>query len=365
MKVIQVIPQFGLAGAEIMCENLIYSLKELGNDVIVVSLYDYHSAITERLEKSGFSIKYLDKKKGFDVSIIPKLYHLFKEEKADVIHTHLYVLKYTVPAAILSGIKCQVHTVHNIAEKEVRPKEQKVNSIFYKYCHVIPVALSSKIKTSILNVYPLSSENVPVVFNGIDLRKCYIKTDYKLKEDIFKILHIGRFSEQKNHLGLIKGFYLFHKQYPESQLLLIGDGELLPEVKLLVAEYKLEDSIIFLGLKDNVYQYLHETDVFILPSKYEGMPMTLIEAMGTGLPIIASNVGGIPDLLENNKSALLISCNENEICDALIKFRNNEQLRCEYGLYALKKSKKFSSQKMAEKYLRIYKKVINKKEKQS
>ena len=93
MKIIQVIPMFGLAGAETMCENLTLALINQGHDVKVVSLYDYHSAITDRLEKSNVSISYLGKKKGWDNTIIPKLIRLFRKEKPDIVHSHLYAIK--------------------------------------------------------------------------------------------------------------------------------------------------------------------------------------------------------------------------------------------------------------------------------
>ena len=81
MKIIQIIPQFGLAGAETMCENLAYELKKLGHEVIVLSLFDYQSPITDRLEKEQIDVRYLGKKIGLDLSIINKLIKIFKEEK--------------------------------------------------------------------------------------------------------------------------------------------------------------------------------------------------------------------------------------------------------------------------------------------
>ena len=118
MKIVQIMPEFGLAGAETMCENLTYELIKLGHNVIVVSMYDYHSPITERLEKAGVDVRYLGKKPGLDFSMIGKIKKLLKKNKVDVIHTHRYCAQYAIPAAITAGVKLRVHTVHNIAEKE-------------------------------------------------------------------------------------------------------------------------------------------------------------------------------------------------------------------------------------------------------
>lgn len=247
MKIIQIMPEFGLAGAEIMCENLIYELIELGNEVIVVSLYDYHSAITERLEANNIKIFYLNKKGGLDISMISKLFKIFKQEKPDVIHTHLYVMQYAIPAAILAKIKCRVHTIHNIAQKENGKLARKLNKLFYKFAGVIPVALSNEIKKTVEKEYNLLPNKIPVIFNGIDFRKCIMKEDYKINNKM-KILHIGRFSKQKNHLGLITAFEQFHNNNLDCELQLIGSGEKKEEIEQIVNEKGLKESVFFLRI---------------------------------------------------------------------------------------------------------------------
>ena len=343
---------FGLAGAETMCENLTYELVKLGHKVTVISLYDYHSAITERLENAGVNIRYLGKKRGLDLSMIRKIKRVLKETKADVVHTHLYSIEYAVPAAILAGIKHRVHTVHNIAEKENGRRARKLNKFFFKHCHVVPVALSELIRDSIVREYKLSKDKIPVVFNGIDLSRCIPKTEYSVNGK-FKILHIGRFSEQKNHIGLVKAFKLFLDKHADSELWLIGEGEKKAEIEQYVAENDLGASVKFLGLQSNVYGYLHDADIFTLPSNYEGIPMTLIEAMGTGLPIVATAVGGVPDMLDE-ESALLVNVNDSAIAVAYEKYYLNEELRICHGISAAGLSKRFSSREMASRYCEFY-----------
>lgn len=353
MKIVQIMPEFGLAGAETMCENLTYELVKMGHEVIVVSLYDFHSAITDRLEESGVIIKYLSKKPGIDISIISKLRLLFKKEKPDVIHTHRYVMQYAIPAAIMSGIKARVHTVHNVALKENDKPARILAKFFYKFCNVVPVALSSEIQKTILDEYKLKPKDVPIILNGINLSKCIPKENY-LCNDSIKILHIGRFSEQKNHVILIEAFRLFHANNKSSRLELIGDGEKKDEIKELVKKCKLENCVDFLGLQKNVYAYLHDADVFVLPSNYEGIPMTLIEAMGTGLPIVATNVGGIPDMLVNNISAKIVNNNAEEVARAIEDIAISESTRKALGKKALEASTVFSAKEMCRAYSNIY-----------
>lgn len=196
MKIIQVIPLLDLAGAETMCENLTNSLLKLGHEVTVVSLYNYHSAITERMQRNGINIIYLNKKNGIDVSIIFKLIKIFKEYNPDVVHSHLYAGKYAHIAASICRIPCKIYTIHNIAEKEAGRLNRLFNRFLFKKCNVIPVSLSEEIRKSVMKEYNMESATTPVVFNGVPMDKCHKKKDYAGNN---KILHVGRFATAKNH----------------------------------------------------------------------------------------------------------------------------------------------------------------------
>ena len=115
-----------------------------------------------------------------------------------------------------------------------------------------------------------------------------------------------------------------------------------------------ENNVTFCGISNNIPQELSNNDIFCLPSDYEGVPMTLIEAMATGMPIVATNVGGIPDMLESDKDALLCDTNSGAVANCLIKLIESEELRGCLGKNALKCSNEFSSQTMAKNYLSIY-----------
>lgn len=352
MKIIQVMPDFGLAGAETMVENLACGLAAEGHDVLVISLYDLHTAITDRIENRGIKIEYLGKKRGFDPSIVKKLQKIIKAYQPDVIHTHRYVLPYAFIASIGMKVK-RIHTVHNIAQKEQTKIGKAINKVLFRHFKVIPVALSEEVQKTIEQVYEIPVYRIPVVFNGIDLSRCKVKESYT-KKKLFKVLHIGRFMAVKNHTVLLRSFARFAQQHTDVRLELLGDGELKEEMMRLAQELNLMEKVEFAGLQSNVYPWLHDADVFILPSEFEGMPMTLIEAMGTALPIIASDVGGIPDMLADKKEALLIQPKEECIIEALELLYNNEDKREYLGQSALRKSVVFSAQTMARKYIDIY-----------
>ena len=355
-KVVLVTPTLNMGGAEIMCENLANALASDGVNVIVVSLFGDKTVISHRLEEQKIKVVYLDKKSGLDLSMIGKLRRLFVKERPDAIHTHNNSILYAIPAAIFSGVKKRVHTVHSIATEELIKPTRVAAKIFYKFFGVIPVALSEAVQNTIIAEYNLPKKKIPIVFNGINLSKCIPKTDYSVKDKL-KILHIGRFEKVKNHEMLVKAFKMFHDQYPNSILQLVGEGSERKNIECLVNELQLNDNVIFLGFQPNVYNYLHDADIFTLPSVYEGIPMTLIEAMGTGLPIVASNVGGIPDMLDNGVSAVLIEAKEENLFSAFVMLSNAEQKRIELGENAKRSSQAFSSVKMAIKYKEIYEKT--------
>ena len=353
MKILQVIPYFCFGGAETMCENLTYALKKQGHEVNVVSLYNEHTPISDRMEQAGVEILYLDKKLGMDVSMVPKLAKIMGRMRPDAVHTHLDVVKYAAMAAKLAGVKTCIHTVHNVAEKEAEGLARKINKVYFNLGLATPVALSPEVQQTISDVYGLPKEKVPVIYNGVDLSKCLPKESYGAGET-FTFVHIGRFNEQKNHKGLLEAFGKVLAVYPNCRLNLLGDGELREEMEHYATELGIREAVNFLGSQSNVYPYLHDADAFLLPSNYEGMPMTIIEAMGTGLPIVGTRVGGVPDMLKDGESGLLTAVNAVAVAEACEKLVSDEALRVKLGENARRDSVRFSAEFMAEEYAKRY-----------
>ena len=192
-----------------------------------------------------------------------------------------------------------------------------------------------------------------MIYNGVDLGKCLPKTSYSLSEPAV-LLHIGRFNDQKNHRGLLEAFAKVVKIYPDCRLHLIGDGNLEKETAQYASSLGIREKVSFLGNQTDVYPFLQEADLFLLPSRFEGMPMTIIEAMGTGLPIVASAVGGVPDMLKDGSSGLLVSCDPDAIAKAILSLLDHEDLRKSLGTNALEDSVKFSAEHMARCYVDVY-----------
>ena len=352
MRIMQVIPELCFGGAETMCTNLSIELKKMGHEVVLVSLYTYKSDITDRLIKNGIQIVYLDKKAGLNLGIIKKLMRVMKEFNPDVVHTHLYAAKYAHIAATLTHVNTRIHTVHTVAMKDGGSIERRITKFIIKHMNVIPVSLSSIVQKTVVDEYGIRTEKTPVIFNGVPLDCCRKIKQYKDRATRF--VHIGRFSEAKNHLALIEAFIIAHQKEDCIELFFYGEGEKRDECVKLVNDHNADGYIHFCGVTGDIYSVLEQADVFILPSLWEGVPMTLIEAMGTALPIITTPVGGIVDMLEDGKEAVFTGTDSKSIADSISMVVNNTELRQTLGHAALTKSEQFSAKKMAEKYLALY-----------
>lgn len=351
MKVINIIPDLNIAGAEVMATTLITSYDRSKIVPICVSFYNQISTLTQLLKDKNIKVYFLNKHRGIDMVMFIKLIFIILKEKPDVIHTHRYSLMYTLIPSIILGVKVKVHTIHSVANKEVPKFGQFIYKLAFKYFDVIPVSLTSRINVSVKELYSIDSQ---VILNGINLEKYKVKKDYSLNETI-KFVHIGRFNDVKNHNLLIDAFNIMQNGFMNMELHLFGDGDLFNSIKEKVNKLNLEKKVYFYGIRDDIPSLLSSFDVFVLTSKWEGLPLTIIEAMSSGLPIIASEVGGIPDIVKNEYNGLLFK--SDDIDDLVRKMSflviNKEYIEV-FGKNSYKESRKYDSKQMAHEYEKLY-----------
>lgn len=353
MRIMQIIPELQLAGAQIMMENLATQLTCDGHDVLIVSLYSIHTPISERLEQRRIKICYLGKNDGLDAKIIKKIRKCIGDFKPDVIHTHSYVLKYAFVASI--GYKCKrIHTVHNIADKETTMPNLIFEKILSKKKWIKQVAISPLIRKSICEYYGIEESVVPMIYNGIALDKCQKKQGYGVVNNTIKVIHIGRFEEQKDHSLIVEAAKILCEKYANIEFDLWGEGVLKDRVAKQINQAGIENSVILKGTTSDPYSKLNGSDIFILPSKWEGLPITLIEAMGTGLPIVVTPVGGVPDMIEDKCSGLFCENTPSDLAHKIEMFVLDENLRRKLGNAAAERANKFSSQTMTDEYVKLY-----------
>ncbi|SOC03971.1 glycosyltransferase [Pseudobutyrivibrio ruminis] len=356
MKIMQVIPVLDIGGAETMLCNLSCELQKMGHNVMVVTYYERESSLEYKLKKNGVKLYSLDKKVGFDIKTIRKLKNLINEEKPDIIHTHLHVLPYVWLA---SGKTKIIHTLHSIAQKEQSGIGKIICGWLYRNSHkCIPVAISFGVYES-LKIEHRVKRDIPVVENGVPVENIISKESYVLN-DYIEIYHVGRIVPLKNHEMMVEACEKLVEEYPTIRFHFFGEGPDSKKISKMIEDRRLEDNVLLEGTHSTLESELCRGDIFILPSEYEGMPMSLIEAMAAGLPCVATNVGGVPDLIDDGKNGILIRRNIDSLVDAIKMLIENLSFRETIGKAAKEKSVLFSSKTMAEKYIEVYLKSLGK-----
>jgi glycosyltransferase involved in cell wall biosynthesis len=181
----------------------------------------------------------------------------------------------------------------------------------YRIGHVVPVAVAEDVRTTIRQLYGYL--DAPLIPNGIPTdeyapdpnRRRRWRERHGLEPEAIVLTHVGRFAPPKNHALLIEAFAQLRTHTP-LYLLLVGGGELEDAVRQQVVELGLQDRVRFLGVRADVPAILNASDLFVLSSRWEGNPLSVMEAMAAGLPVVSTAVGGVPELVREGETGLLV-----------------------------------------------------------
>ncbi|NLZ94390.1 MAG: glycosyltransferase family 1 protein [Bacteroidales bacterium] len=246
---------------------------------------------------------------------------VLKERKYKIVHSHINTLSvFSLCAAKSAGVPVRIAHSHSTSNKSEYLKNglKFVLKPFSKLFATHYMACTEDAGRWLFGDREFELGNVFILNNAIDVEKFeYNKElrDLKRKElsiddETFVIGHIGRFVEQKNHRFLIDVFYKFHGEYPNSVLLLVGQGPLVQEIKEKVNSLKLNDAVQFLGQRNDVSELYQAFDLFLFPSLYEGLGMVMIEAQCSGLPCVASDE--VPKASKINDNVEYVSLKQNK-----------------------------------------------------
>lgn len=332
MKIIQLIYSLASGGAERFVVSLSNQLAENGHDVIICIL------LSRKDEKNVFNAQYLrsdvkfhsfEFERGFSLSKANEVEQFISDASPDVVHCHLNVIPYILRLSIMNRSIKFIHTLHNLAAKTSGKWWQRwINRFFYKYKFIQPVVISDQCRISYEKFYFLY--NAHCIENGCDmphstkdLRSVRDEIEaYKASKDILVFIHVARYHEQKNQRLLIDAFNFLASKGENFVLLVLGDGfdrGAGREIKDAAC-----DKIHFLGLKSNVADYMLCSDAFCLTSKYEGLPISLLEALACGLTPICTKVGGIPDVIEDSINGYLSESTVESYVSSIHKFFNKK-----------------------------------------
>lgn len=352
VKLIEIIPNLGNGGAEKLVFDLCNNYNKEKFDLTLLLYYnDFESKYYKTLKNNGVNIITLNKSKGFSFSFFLKVAKVLNKINPDVIHTHLYSCLYLLPYIFFNKKKKVFHTVHNMADKELDKRHKKVMKWLYYYRNVKPVAISDTVYDSIIKNYNLKKENVIKIYNGVDLNTyCH----NKLRKKANNFIAIGRFSPQKNYELMIKAFAKAKQLNNYITLTILGDGEKRTEIEKLTDINGLGSSIRFMGNVDKVEKYLDDADCFLMSSDYEGLPLSMIEAMANGLPIVATKAGGIVDLVKEGENGFLCDIGDEEgLANNIIKISNLNNVE-NLSQKSINLSKEFSLKKCIKNYENLF-----------
>lgn len=358
IKIAICVPTTSLGGAETMAAQL---AKALNKDLFDVSFITNHSLSKTRVldivtSDSNIKIYSLNEDAGMSLRARKKMMRILKQIKPDVIHTHLHSYPYVMTYAIKHHIPI-IHTMHNMPIFESKKLGRIILKFLFKHKFAIPVGISNIISEQIKELYHVPSYTI---YNPVDVSKFDIKKD---KQKQFTFITIGRMSEQKNQQLLLKSFRILVNNYKNVKLIFVGDGVLKDDLLKLTNDLKLNDYIEYVGNVNDVENYLKIADAFVLSSIYEGLPMTILEAMAASLPIISTNVGGVKDIVTNN--GILVKVDENDLAKAMLSLIENEKLCNEFKNNSYENAKNYDLSKIVKEYEELYflylkKKVKNK-----
>jgi len=313
--VFQIVPSLAVGGAERLVVHLVEHLSRERFAPVCICLESPQGAHYEaRVQASGAPLYFLGKGAGASRGALGQLSALFRQYRPAVVHTHIIGLNYAYPLMLRYRTPARVHTVHSLAQREVGVRVGAwVRQLAFRYRlgGVVPVAVADEVRASIQQLY--GYPDPPLIPNGIPTdeyapdpdRRAQWRQAHGIEPHATVLVHVGRFAPPKNHALLVEAFAQVRADTP-LYLLLVGGGELQDAVREQVAALGLESRVRFLGVRADVADILRASDMFVLSSRVEGNPLSVMEAMAAGLPVVSTAVGGVPELVREGETGLLV-----------------------------------------------------------
>lgn len=368
IRILECIRQGQIGGGESHLLSLAENLDKNIFEPIVLSFTN--GPMINKLRALGISTHIIHTEKPFDISKWGKVKQLMIDERIDLVHAHGTRANSNVFWAAKKLKLPLIYTIHgwsfhndqNSLVKKIRIMSEK----WLTENSDINISVSESNKQTGRNF--IRGFKSVVVNNGIDRAKYNsegsfenIRTEFKISENTILLIFIARFTSHKQPLSLIKAFALALKQLPNLKLLMVGDGDEKAKALQIVKELGIEDSIIFQTFRQDVPDILASSDIFILPSLWEGLPIGLLEAMSMGKAIIATNVDGTCEIIEDQYNGILLELNNlnNDLAKAIVLLATNSVLRENLKKNAIETVKnRFNAITMTKEIETIYCKLI-------
>lgn len=313
LKVLILSTGLGLGGGEKVVIDLASNLTKRGHLIKIVSMVPIGLMGRDALQK-GLDVHSLNMKAGVpDISVIPQLIKIIREWQPDLLHSHMIhanllarVMRLWVRSLPL------VCTAHNTDESNGQKWRNLAYRLTDSFCDVTTNVTQAGVERY-LELCLVSRNKLRFIPNSIDT-KTYapnLQSRQRTREQLgidnqFLWLAIGRFAPQKDYPTLIRAFALLVQHQPDALLAIAGEGILQPEIESLVDQLHLNQHVLFLGPRRDVAALMNAADAQVLSSAWEGMPIVLLEAASSSLPIVATDVGGVAEIVVPGESGYLV-----------------------------------------------------------
>jgi L-malate glycosyltransferase len=367
LKVLHIVFSLDTGGLENMVVNLCNNLDADRFQPSICVLRG-GGALESRVDKSCVDLFEIKRLWRYDPTLPFRIAKKIHHHKFDIVHTHSWgTLLEGLGGALMMQTPILVHNEHG--GLEIRPRNIPIQRWFWSKTDMV-VAVAEALAEQMATVIRFPRKRIHVIPNGVDTQHFQPVENGNVKQRIRfglppeKILFgiVARLVPVKNHLGIFHALAQLHAQGINVDLVLAGDGELRESLFQAAADMHLIEHIHFLGEITAVTEFLQAVDVFVLNSKSEGMPITMLEAMACGLPVIATSVGSNPQLVRDGQNGMLVKSEDiDELCSAMMRLANNAPLRNKMG----EKGRccvetHFSLNRMVKEYTDLYKELWEK-----
>ena len=364
----------GGAGRPVRVFHVLFALRLGGTEAGVVKLVNAHdrrlvsSAIvsckpSDSLREqvaNDVPVFEFDRRDGNDPRIILQLMRLFRHERPDVVHTHSWgTLCEGLVAAKLARVPFVVHGEHGTMD--LRPMNRRVQRWAWgRFDRVLSV--SSRLAEKMAREVGFDAVRIDVIRNGIDVdrfapgRRIEARRVLGIASDEIVVGTLGRLVPVKDHANLLAAIARLKAQGAQFKLLIVGDGPLRADLEAMALANGLGDTVQFLGARADAHLVLAAMDVYVSSSESEGLSNTIIEAMATGLPVVATRVGGADELVDEGVTGRLVPAqNPDALAGGLAELLRDTARRTRYGTAGRQRAEhEFSLRHMVSGYEAIY-----------
>lgn len=358
INIAYIVPSLDIGGSEKKVLDLASGLNRNLFKPIIITITKTGKLLGKASE-FNIPVYCVNKKSKFDVFVVKRISKILKENSIDIVHVFTSTGKLW---GRLAAIKAKTKVIISTEESLFRNTfiDRIIETRLSQKTNLI-ITNSNATKLSAINATNIDSNKYKVIYNGIDLKPFInakkVGSIPKAKDEKI-IVCVARLEHRKRQKFLIDAFNLV-KHKVNAKLVLVGDGPLYNELKNYIKELDLESRVLLLGSRNDVPSILKEADLFILPSMEEGFGNVIIEAMAAKVCVIASKVGGIPEIITHNENGLLFDVdNINLLSKLIIDVITNDNLRNKIAEKALETVNKFSKENMVNEHEKTYQELL-------